>query len=111
MKVQPWDVWRADLNPIEGNEQAGHRPVIVVSTQMHLRLAPTLVTVMPVTTRERPLPHRVPVNSLKHPSFAITEQVRTISRSRLTGGMRYGRLTEAEIAQVKYALARMVTVQ
>lgn len=106
--MQPWDVWYADLNPTEGREQAGRRPVIIVSSAFHLRVASSLVTVVPLTTRHRPFPFRVRIDSLKETSYAITEQVRTISRSRLSGGSRYGRLTMDEIAMVRNVLDAMV---
>ncbi|MEV4507722.1 type II toxin-antitoxin system PemK/MazF family toxin [Dactylosporangium sp. NPDC049525] len=46
--VQPWQVWWVDLDPTEGREHAGRRPVLVVSSAFHLRLTgEALVTVLP----------------------------------------------------------------
>lgn len=109
--LRAWDVVWVDFDPVVGHEQAGKRPAIVVSTGMHLRYAQTLVTVMPVTTRFRPLPHRIEITSLKKTSYAMTEQVRTISRERISGSEPYGRLSESEIEQVRYALGRMIQVR
>ena len=50
---------------------------------------PELVIVLPVTTTDRAWPHHVPVGGpdveLPRRSFAMTEQPRTITRSRITG--------------------------
>lgn len=108
MTLRQWDVAWADLDPTAGHEQAGRRPVIVVSSQIHLRLFPGLVTVVPLTTKERPsLLYRVRVEVVGHPvSWAITEQVRTISRSRI--GRHLYRLDATLSDGVAEALNRMV---
>jgi len=36
--LRPGDVWLADLNPVIGSEQAGRRPVVIVSGPLHLAL-------------------------------------------------------------------------
>jgi mRNA interferase MazF len=110
-KVAPWQVWHADLNPVEGHEQGDSRPVLVVSSSFHLRLtASALVTVLPLTTVERPgLLHRVAVRTRDGTSYAITEQVRTISRRRLRGEP-IARLQPGEIASVREVFAQMLDV-
>lgn len=105
-RVTTWDVWFADLDPTKGNEQAGDRPVVIVSTALHLRIAPTLVTVLPMTTRHRDLLHRVPATLDRITGYVITEQVRTISRARLR--RRLGTLGVKEISEVRAVLARMI---
>ncbi len=111
--VQPWQVWWANLNPTEGREQAGQRPVLVISSVFHLRLTgEALVTVFPVTTRERSgWIHRVPVHPASRPvGFVITEQVRTIARSRLQGQRPAWVLADDEISAVKTVLRQMIDV-
>ena len=73
-------VWFAAL--ARGHEQAGDRPVLVVSSHFHLDLTGgALVTVLPVTSRYRSgWLHRV---QLGDSSWVITEQLRTIATSRL----------------------------
>lgn len=109
MSVAPWSVWWADLSPTRDTEQAGLRPAIVVSSPLHLRLTRgQLVSILPVTTRHRPgWNHHVPV-SLSRPSFALTEQVRTISVNRLT--QEIGELSDDEIVIVRASLRRMLDV-
>jgi mRNA interferase MazF len=96
-------VW-VDLNPTRGHEQAGTRPAVVICSSGYLANVPDLVIVVPVTTRDRNWPHHVVLAGgqlrLDRPSFAMTEQPRTIPRPRITGRAgRIGQLTMAEIDQ------------
>lgn len=78
-------VW-ADLDPTTGREQGGRRPLLVVSSQDHIDTVTALVTVIPITARDRGWPNHVtiPVGAgLSRESFAMTERVRTISRARI----------------------------
>lgn len=80
-------IW-VDLNPTRGREQKGRRPALVIASQDYLDSVPDLVIVVPLTTTDRGWPHHVPVNGadvrLTRPSFAMTEQPRTIPRDRIT---------------------------
>lgn len=76
----------ADLGDGVGREQAGRRPVVVISSSDHLALADRLVTVLPCTTTDRDWPNHVVLTgptSLKRATFAMTEQPITISRDRV----------------------------
>jgi mRNA interferase MazF len=109
--IQPWQVWWADLDPTEGREQAGRRPVLVISSVFHLRLTgEALVTVLPVTTRERPgWLHRIAIHPENRPTgYVITEQVRTVARSRLEGRRPAWVLTNDEVTAVKTVLQQMI---
>ena len=111
-RPQPWEVWWADLNPVAGREQAGHRPVLVVSTAFHLRLNHgQLATVLPMTTTVRPLPHRmeIPIPGRK-PGYLITEQLRTISTGRLTGSGPLWQLPPDLVEEVRGVLRRMIDI-
>ena len=80
-------VW-ADFGEPVGREQAGRRPAVVVSTMSHLRAADTLVTLIPCTASQRPWPNHVLLEGptgLAEPTFAMTEQIRTVSRLRVHG--------------------------
>jgi mRNA interferase MazF len=106
-------VWWADLSPVAGREQAGHRPVLVVSTGFHLRLTHgEVVTVVPLTTRPRPqMLHRVEIAMPgRAPSFVITEQLRTISTSRLTGTGPLWQVPGELAGQLREVLRRMVDI-
>jgi mRNA interferase MazF len=87
-RLSPGAVVWADFGEPVGREQAGRRPAVVVSTTSHLRAADTLVTLIPCTTRERPWPNHVLLEGrtgLGEPTFAMTEQIRTLSRLRVHG--------------------------
>lgn len=81
-------VW-ANFNPKQGREQAGIRPAVVIASVGYLDNVPELVIVVPITTRDRGWPHHVrltgPALTLDRASFAMTEQPRTIARTRITG--------------------------
>jgi mRNA interferase MazF len=78
-------VWVA-LERGVGREQAGRRPAVVVSSTDHLLIASDLVTVVPATATDRGWPNHIALRSptdLDRPTFAITEQTRTVSRRRI----------------------------
>lgn len=78
-----------DLNPTLGREEAGTRPALVVASSAYLTAVRGLVIVVPVTTTDRHWAHHVRLTgarlTLDRPSFAMTEQPRTVSRTRLRG--------------------------
>jgi len=81
-------VW-VNLDPTRGREQAGTRPAVVIASDDYIANVPELAIVIPVTTRDRHWPHHVRLSgeqlALDRPSFAMTEQPRTIARARITG--------------------------
>ena len=81
------EVWLVTLDPVEGHEQAGRRPALVLSVDAFNATSAALVTVLPITSVSRPsIPSRVevhpPEGGLTKTSFIIAEQVRTISTRR-----------------------------
>lgn len=106
--IRPGAVWFVDFNPVRGHEQGKDRPALVVSSADHLQLTRgTLITVLPMTTVEKPWRHRVPVEA---GGWVITEQVRTVTAERFRRPSPDLTLTEAELAQVRAILARMLTL-
>lgn len=100
--IQRGSVLWLDLNPTQGREQSGVRPGLVIASSGYLANVPELVIVLPVTTTDRSWPHHVllagPGLELPQRSFAMTEQPRTVSRSRLRG--RAGHVDDPCLAQV-----------
>jgi mRNA interferase MazF len=77
-----------DLDPVRGHEQAGRRPTLVLSADTWNAGPGRLVTMLPITSRDRPgIPSRIavdpPESGLTMPSWVICEQVWTISVDRL----------------------------
>jgi mRNA interferase MazF len=88
-----------------GREQAGRRPALVVAGSAYLETVDTLALVVPMTSVDRGWPDHVEVigADLEERSWAMSEQVRTISRERLVGHA--GRADEATLAAVRSWLA------
>lgn len=102
--VPRFSVWRVDLDPTRGSEQAGHRPVLVVSPdEMNANL--NTVIVAPLTTRLRGWPTRVRVEHEKKVGEVALDQLRAIDRSRLGRGL--GNLRAAHRTPVLNVLAAM----
>jgi mRNA interferase MazF len=88
MKYQ-WHIFWAALDPIKGSEQAGRRPVLVISEDAVNQALP-VVTIVPLTSYK---PGRIiyPVEFLVDPenshlpqkSIAMAHQIRSISKARL----------------------------
>jgi len=97
------EIWLSDLNPVRGHEQAGTRPVLVVSTDAFNHGPAKLVVVVPLTTRDRRIPLRVriepPDGGVREPSFAMCEAVRSVTTERLM--RRWGSVEQATIAAVE----------
>ena len=81
------DVWLAQLDPIAGHEQAGTRPVVVISRDAFNAAGWGVCLCVPLSTRDRSSPLHVrvepPEGGVRVASFALVDQVRTLDRSRL----------------------------
>lgn len=106
------EVWVADLNPVRGHQQAGRRPVLVVSTDRFNHGPASLVIVVPFTTRDRAVPLRVrvdpPEGGMHVRSFAICEMVRSISRDRLSASGPLGAVSAQTMRQVVEHLRMLI---
>jgi len=81
------EVWHTDLDPRFDHEQAGQRPVLIVSVDAFNDSASNLVVAVPVTTRRRGLPWHFsiqpPEGGTTRPSEIMCDHVRAISPKRL----------------------------
>jgi mRNA interferase MazF len=68
-----------------GREQSGRRPALVVAGEDYLNAVASLALVVPLTTVDRGWPNHVSVagGALHSESWAMTEQLRAISRERI----------------------------
>lgn len=100
------EVWLADLSPTRDREQAGRRPVVVVSVDFFNEGPSGLVVVLPVTSTIRPIPSHVPIDppegGVKNRSAVLCEAVRSIASDRLV--QRWGALTPASLERVEDCL-------
>jgi mRNA interferase MazF len=106
------DVFLARLDPAEGHEQKGVRPVIVISGDATNDLL-GLSVVMPLTSTLRQFPNRVRVekdarNKLDADSDALTYQVRTLSHDRFT--KKLGTVTNEKVGELLGAFIELCTM-
>ena len=97
------EVWLADLNPTRGHEQAGQRPVVIISDDIMNDGPSGLVIVLPMTSTLRPIPSQVrvspPEGGVRNKSAVLCEAVRSISIDRLA--RRWGALSPATMRHVE----------
>lgn len=108
MLVRRGDVYYARLNPVEGSEQEGTRPVIILSRDAINENSPVVI-VIPLTDRRnkpRIYPSQVILKAgegnLPIESVALGEQIRAISKTRLT--KQIGRLSEERMSAIEAAM-------
>ena len=85
--LSPGDVVWVAPDAAVGREHSGRRPALVVAGPDYLQLIDSLAVVVPLTSVDRGWPNHIPVSgaTLQSASWAMTEQVRTISRERIVG--------------------------
>ncbi len=81
------EIWYANLNPSQGSEQAGYRPVVIISGNL-LNQYLRIVIVCPLTTRIKEYKGNVILepteeNGLEKTSEILVFHVRSISKERL----------------------------
>jgi mRNA interferase MazF len=86
-RVRQGDIWLTDLNPVKGSEQAGFRPVVVLSGNMLNDIMPVIFAA-PLTTQIKgfkgnPLILPDEGNGLDQTSELLIFHFRSISRERL----------------------------
>lgn len=94
-----WHIFLAILDPTTGAEQAGRRPVLVISRE-HINQVLPVVNVLPLTSRKSPqrtiYPNEVllpaGVAGLQIDSIVLCYQIRTLDKRRLEREI--GKLTD-----------------
>ena len=81
------EVWFGDLSPIIGHEQAGQRPLLIVSIDRFNRSPAGLVVVLPIISTLRNIPWHIPISppegGLTLKSAILCEAIRSISQDKL----------------------------
>ena len=100
-RVLSGDIWWADLNPVRGHEQAGFRPVLIISHDIFNARSGTVIAL--ALTSQPPsagFPLTLKVTSVAMPkrSSVKISQISTLSVERL--GTRLGRISPEELDQV-----------
>lgn len=97
-------VWLANLNPTQGSEQAGTRPVILFQESTLAKFTTTIIAI-PVTSnlRRAALPSCVQISQgeggLRQESVALCHQLRVLDKKRLF--KKIGTLSSSTIAALE----------
>jgi mRNA interferase MazF len=99
----------ADLNPVRGQEQAGRRPVLVLSHDVFNERSGTVIAVAITSQPPRagfPLTLELVGESLPKRSWVKISQIRTLSTERI--GKKLGAASPEELAQVVEGLGEII---
>ena len=88
MIIKRGDMFYADLSPVVGSEQGGIRPVVIIQNDLGNKYSPTVIAAAITSqTNKTKLPTHIEIQGntkgLKNDSVILTEQIRTIDKSRL----------------------------
>ena len=108
-RVLRGDIVWADLDPARGHEQAGQRPILVLSHDVFNERSGTVIAVAVTSQEPRAgFPLAVELESARLPkrSWVKVSQIRTLSTERL--GKRLGRVSPEELARVLEGLDEII---
>ena len=91
----------ADLNPVRGRKQAGHRPVLILSQDVFNERSGTVIAVALTSQPQRagfPLTLELESEKLPKQAWVKISQIRTLAVERI--GKRIGRASPEEIDQI-----------
>jgi mRNA interferase MazF len=103
------DVVWAELNPAVGHEQAGQRPVVVLSHDVFNERSGTVIAVALTSQEPRagfPLTLEITTAQLPKRSWVKISQIRTLSVERI--GRKLGRVDPEELARIVEGLNEIV---
>jgi len=99
----------ADLNPVRGREQAGLRPILILSQDIFNERSGTVIAMAITSQPQRagfPLILELKSGILPKPSWVKISQIRTLSVERI--GKRIGRTSQEELARVVEGLNEII---
>jgi len=96
------EIWYTDLNPTKGSEQAGKRPVVIISGNL-LNQHLNVVIVAPLTTKVKrykgnPVMKPTKTNGLKEESEILVFHVLSVSKERLINKL--GSIDKEQLATI-----------
>lgn len=110
--VSRGEIYLAELGEPVGREQAGRRPIVVVSAQPWLDAHPPIVAVIPLTRTYRERSTHVEIekasSGLSTTSYAKCEDLRSISPHRL--GRLSGRVDVMAMLNIEAILRRLLAL-
>ena len=99
----------AELNPVRGREQAGRRPVVILSHDVFNERSGTVIAVALTSQPQRagfPLTLELAASVLPKQSWVKISQIRTLAVERI--GARLGRAAPEEVALVVEGLLEII---
>jgi mRNA interferase MazF len=108
-RVLRGEIYWADLEPVRGREQAGVRPVVILSRTTFNERSQTVIAMAITSQPQRagyPLTWRVPPGELPCESWVKITQLRTLAVERL--GQRIGRLDEQDMSALVDGLLQTI---
>jgi mRNA interferase MazF len=103
------DIFWADLNPTKGHEQAGMRPVLILSQDVFNEKSGTVIAIALTSQPQRasfPLTLELSSPRLPKQTWAKISQIRTLSVERI--GKKLGRVSDQELQQVVEGLNEII---
>jgi mRNA interferase MazF len=103
------EIYWADLNPIRGKEQAGRRPVLILSHDVFNERSGTVIAVALTSQPQRagfPLTLELLSKGLPKKSWVKISQIRTLAVERIS--QRVGKVRAEELAQVVDGLNEII---
>lgn len=113
MAIQPsrGEIWIASLDPTRGHEQAGERPVLIVSANRFNRSPAELVFILPLTRTNRRIPAHIqidpPEGGIHARSFILCDGLRSIAKERLGAGP-WGKVSPQIMSKVENRLQTLL---
>ena len=111
VRILRGEVRWAELNPTRGHEQAGRRPVLVLSHDIFNKRSGTVIA-MAVTSQPQkagfPLTYPLESRQLPKPSWVKISQIRTLSVDRI--GRKLGTVEPEQLAEIIDGLDQIVGI-
>lgn len=108
-KILRGEIRWADLNPTIGREQAGERPVLILSQDIFNERSGTVIAMALSSQEQRagfPLTHEIRISKLPKRSWVKISQIRTLSTERI--GKKLGSINPEELAHVIEGLNEII---
>ncbi len=100
----------ADLNPVRGREQAGLRPVLILSQDVFNQRSGTVIAMAITSQQQRagfPLTFELNITRLPKRSWVKISQIRTLSRERI--GKKISTIDPEELETIIEGLNEIIT--
>jgi mRNA interferase MazF len=98
-----WGIFWANLNPVKGSEQAGKRPVLIISAEEVNQVLPVVTVIALTSVKEdrKIYPTEVFLSAsdtgLPKDSIAMAHQIRSVAKERLQ--QKSGHITSIEVRE------------